>query len=148
MSKPLRLRNRASYLRVPRLAITEFEIRSFPIEDLHCPCRDVPIFAEELAESIAREGLANPVIVVRGPREDLERELHAEGGSGKSLPDTPVVNCVWGGTNRISAARRLGYTHVDCVVLPTFDLALRLQDLQRESYNATETRAVGTEDGV
>ncbi len=145
MVRKLRLRNRAAYLRVPRLAITQFEVRTFPIEDLHCPCRDVPIFAEEVAESIAREGLANPVIVVRGPREDLERELLAEGSSGKGLPDKPVVNCVWGGTNRISAAKLLGYTHVDCVVLPTFDLASRLQDLQRESYNATEARAVGTE---
>lgn len=145
MFKKLRLRNRAAYLRVPHLVITEFEVRSFLIEDLHCPVRDVPIFAEELAGSIAREGLANPVIVVRGPREDLERELLAIGSSGKTLPDTPVVNCVWGGTNRITAAKLLGYTHVDCVVLPTFDLATRLQDLQRESYNATEARAVGTE---
>ena len=144
MFKKLRLRNRASYLRVANLAITEFEVRTMAIEDLHCPVRDVPVFAEEVAESIAREGLANPIIVVRGPREDLVRQCLARGNTGEHLPDTPVVNCVWGGTNRLSAAKQLGYTHVDCVLLPSFTLATDLQTLQRQSYNAAETQAVGT----
>lgn len=144
MSK-LRVRSHASRLRSPGLLVSDFEIRCLAIEDLYCPVRDVPIFVGELAASISREGLANPIIVVRGPREDLARQQVATGGTGMGLPDTPVVNCVWGGTNRISAAKQLGHTHVDCVLLPTFDLAMQLQDLQRESYSASEARSVGTE---
>lgn len=116
-----------------------------PIDDLHCPVRDVAVFADEVAESIKRDGMANPVIVVRGPREDLRAQLRAMGSTGATLPETPVVNCVYGGTNRVSAARKLGYTHIDCILLPEFMLAQRLQDMQRSSYSAAQAEAVGTE---
>lgn len=115
------------------------------IADLDYFVRDVPEFAQEVAASIADQGLANPVIVVRGPREDLERELVNGGSRASSLPDKPVCNVVMGGRNRVSAAELLDYTHIDCVLLPTFELALRLQDLQRESYSATRAESVGTE---
>lgn len=144
MTKPLRIRNRASRLRVNGLAINTFEIRTMAINDLDLMVRDVPMFAEEVAKSIEVGGLANPVIVVRGPREDLTREIVAVGGKGKSFPDKGVLNMVCGGRNRISAAQLLGYTHIDCVLLPTFKLALQLQELQRESYNATKASTVGT----
>ena len=113
-----------------------------PLDALHCPVRDVPTFAEGVAKSIKQQGLANPVIVVRGPREDLMREL-SETTLNPRLPDQPVVNIVYGGTNRVSAARQLGYTHVDCVLLPTFELAMRVQDLQRESYDGATAEEVG-----
>lgn len=144
MSK-LRLRNRASRVRVPGLAVNTFEVRTMAIADLDYFVRDVPEFAQEVAASIADQGLANPVIVVRGPREDLERELVNGGSRASSLPDKPVCNVVMGGRNRVSAAELLDYTHIDCVLLPTFELALRLQDLQRESYSATRAESVGTE---
>lgn len=139
----LRLRSHASALRFPGVAINTFEVRSMDLNELHCPVRDVPVFADEIAESIAGEGLANPVIVVRGPREDLEADIRARGGRGQTLPNDFVVNCVCGGTNRVSAARQLGYTHIDCVLVPTFTLAMTLQDLQRNSYGA-KADAVGT----
>lgn len=140
----LRITSRASRLRIPGLVIDTFEVRTMPIADLHCPVRDVPVFADEVAESIAKHGLANPVIVVRGPREDLEAESLALGGRRGSLPDAPVVNCVFGGTNRVSAAKKLGYTHIDCILLPSFALGLKLQELQRNSYSrGTETQTVG-----
>jgi hypothetical protein len=124
--------------------IDSFEIRSMPIDELHSPVRDVPAFADEVSESIAANGLANPVIVIRGPREDLIRELAKMTNVKGSLPETPVVNCVYGGTNRISAAKALGYTHIDCILLPTFALGTRLQELQRRSYQSgAETKAVG-----
>ena len=141
----LHIRSRASRLRIPKLVIDSFEIRCMPIDDLHCPVRDVAVFADEVAESIKRDGMANPVIVVRGPREDLRAQLRAMGSTGATLPETPVVNCVYGGTNRVSAARKLGYTHIDCILLPEFMLAQRLQDMQRSSYSAAQAEAVGTE---
>ena len=142
MSK-LHIRSRASRLRIPKLVIDTFEIRCMPIDELHCPVRDVDTFADEVAESIKREGMANPVIVVRGPREDLIAQLQAMGSAGTALPDKPVLNCVYGGTNRVSAARKLGYTHIDCILLPEFMLGLRLQDMQRSSYSASKAEAVG-----
>ena len=114
------------------------------LDALYCPVRDVPAFADELAASIEREGLANPVIVIRGPREDLVAEMRATGTDGKHLPDTPVVNCVYGGTNRVAAARKLGYSHIDCLLLPTFALGERVQEMQRDSYaRSSPTTAVG-----
>lgn len=140
----LRINSGASRLRIPGLVIDSFEIRSMPIDELHSPVRDVPAFADEVSESIAANGLANPVIVIRGPREDLIRELAKMTNVKGSLPETPVVNCVYGGTNRISAAKALGYTHIDCILLPTFALGTRLQELQRRSYQSgAETKAVG-----
>lgn len=115
------------------------------LNELHCPVRDVPVFADEIAQSIKADGLANPVIVVRGPREDLAVEIEARGGKDRrqiKLPDVPVLNCVCGGTNRVSAASQLGYTHIDCVLVPTFALAMKLQELQRNSYGA-KAAAIG-----
>lgn len=116
-----------------------------PLYSLHCPVRDVPEFADKVAQSITASGLANPVIVIRGPREDLVRQLKQLGSTGEHLPDEPVINCVYGGTNRVSAARNLGYTHIDCILLPDFLLGSRLQDLQRGSYNAGKAEAIGNE---
>jgi hypothetical protein len=139
----LKINSNASRLKFPGLVVSSFEIRSMPLNELHSPVCDVPAFAEEVAESIRANGLANPVIVVRGPREDLARELEALGDPGDKLPDVPVLNCVYGGTNRVTAARNLGYTHIDCVLLPSFALGERLQDLQRASYHAGQAREVG-----
>ena len=138
----LHLASRASRLRFPGVGVNTFEVRLMPLDDLHCPVRDVPTFADGVAESIKQQGLANPVIVVRGPREDLMRELR-ETSAHPRLPNKPVVNVVFGGTNRVTAARKLGYTHIDCVLLPTFELGMRVQDIQRESYNGTTAEEVG-----
>lgn len=141
----LHIKSRASRLRIPALVVDSYEIRCMAIEDLVLPVRDVPVFVDELAESIEQHGLANPVIVVRGPKEDLVRELEGYGSkSTSSMPDRPVLNCVFGGTNRVVAAKKLGYTHIDCIILPTFALGEKLQHLQRESYRSgAETTPVG-----
>ncbi len=143
MCKRLRLAQRVSRMRVKGLFVDSFEIRNLALDDLHCPVRDVPVFADKVGASIAEQGLANPVIVVRGPREDLADELTRRGGSGNGLPSTPVVNCVYGGTNRVSAARELGYTHIDCILLPTFALGIKLQNLQRGAFRESTAKTVG-----
>ena len=141
--RKLHLKTRASYMRIPAMVIDSFEIRCLAVTELYCPVRDVPAFAEGVMRSIEVDGLANPVIVVRGPREDLVSQMESVGGSGAHLPDSPVVNCVYGGTNRVTAARELGYTHIDCILLPTFELGMRLQTLQRGSYNGSKAESVG-----
>lgn len=107
--------------------------------------RPVPVFVDEVAESIDKSGLFNPVIVVRGPAEDLRAELTRMGYMNQTyLPELPVLNCVFGGTNRVFAAEKLGYTHIDCILLPTFELGLKLQDLQRASYGKGKASQVGS----
>ena len=85
----------------------------------------------------------NPLIVVRTPREDLVlhyRDKHKAISETlykleKSLPDTPVINTIWGGSNRLDAVKQLGYTHVDCVLIPDFFTAMRVQTEQRNAYD-------------
>jgi len=112
------------------------------IASLRPSVRCVPSFAKEVARSIEQHGLSNPVIVVRGPREDLLRQLE-ERGDPDWLPKGEVLNIVFGGANRVLAARRLGYTHIDCVLIPTFALAIQVQQLQRESYDGATAKKVG-----
>lgn len=131
-------------MRFKGIGVHTFEVRCMPIADLDFFVRDVPVFAEEIARSIDDTGLANPVIVVRGPHEDLRLELERIGAVASRLPDKPVVNVVCGGRNRVSAAELLDYTHIDCVLLPTFELAMRLQEQQRNSYSATRADTAGT----
>lgn len=140
--RKLHLKTRVSYMSIPNLVINSFEIRCLALADLHCPVRDVPAFAQDVMHSIEADGLANPVIVVRGPREDLISQTESV-GSTLRLPDYPVINCVFGGTNRVTAARELGYTHIDCILLPTFEMGMRLQTLQRGSYDGSKAKSVG-----
>jgi hypothetical protein len=140
----LRLKSRAGRLRYPGVAIHTFEVRNMPMHKLHCSVLDVPAFAEDVAESIKEHGLANPIIVVRAPREDMVLELTSLNGVEPRLPEGEVLNVVYGGTNRFTAARLLGHTYVDCVLLPTFRLALQVQDQQRETYNGTEAFQAGS----
>jgi hypothetical protein len=134
------MNKRVSRLAVPTLEITSFEVRCMPVDELHTPVREVPDFVDEIEDSIRVEGLNNPVIVVRGAREDLISEIESIGGRADSMPDRPVVNCVFGGTNRVTAAKRMGYTHIDCILLPSFILAIKLQEIQRNQYNASKRK--------
>ncbi len=107
------------------------------INDLHCPVRPVQAFADKVKRSMEEEGMRHPVIVVRMPAEDLIAWQQARGLGGRNVPDVPWVNCVCGGTNRVHAAKELGYTHIDCVLAPDFEIALQMQRRQREDFNAT-----------
>lgn len=132
----LRLNNLISNIRYAGVTLDEFEVRSMPIDELYSPVRSVPSFVNEIKESIDLDGLINPVIVVRKPREDILADWARVqiDPIPPDFPDTPVVNVVWGGTNRLHAARELGYTHVDCVLMPDFALAFKVQASHRNSY--------------
>ena len=115
-----------------------------PVEDLWPPVSTVPVFVAEVKESIAKQGLMNPIIVVRLPREDLlthfaSRALATKGtGKPSTLPDTPVINAIYGGSNRLEAVKQLGYTYVDCVLIPDFEVAMEIQERQRFAYNRSK----------
>ena len=115
------------------------------VDDLWQPVRTVPVFVDEVRNSIGEAGLMNPLIVVRTPREDVVRHYRDKhkaisGTLPKSLPDTPVINTIWGGSNRLDAVKQLGYTHVDCVLIPDFFTAMRVQTEQRNAYNYQELK--------
>ena len=110
-----------------------------PIEDLWPPVRTVPIFVDEIKKSISMGGLMNPIIVVRPPREDARRHFKEKNMVFDSPPyvglqEAPVTNTIWGGSNRLEAVKQLGYTHVDCVLIPDFFTAMQLQTKQRVAY--------------
>jgi len=122
-----------------------------PIESLWAPVCTVPIFTEEVKGSIADAGLMNPLIVVRLPREDALRYFSHRRGERwivppqwDEAPDKPILNTIWGGSNRLAAIKELGYTHVDCVLIPSFQAATAVQEQQRASYKQMK----GGEDGT
>ena len=129
------------------VVITSFEVRTMPVDSLWAPVSPVPLFAEEIKESIEAKGLMNPIIVVRLPREDIEHHFKQMKHARKKLPklaapDIPVVNVIWGGTNRLAAVKELGYTHVDCVLIPDFHTAILIQDRQRSFYKESKSDGV------
>jgi hypothetical protein len=132
--KVLRLNTGAARVSYPNAVIYSFEVRPIDIDALSYPVRPVPAFAENIRDSITSQGLLNPVVVIRGPREDIVRFYDQVGWAHDWLPDSPVVNIVCGGTNRVYAARELGYTHIDCVLVPDPYIAMRMQTAQRSSY--------------
>lgn len=139
------MRSRASFVQYAGVIIDRFPVKAMPLDELYCPVRPVQSFVDEVRDSIGDTGLMNPVIVVRKPREDILEYFRETRGGLKSgndgggviplnFPEDPVVNLVWGGTNRVYAVRELGYTHIDCVLVPDFALAYLVQERQRNSY--------------
>ena len=124
------------------VTITSFPVRQLPVDDLWQSVDVVPAFMGEIKKSLLNKGLINPIIVVRLPREDVteyfaktRRSLNISGlRDFSTLPYTPIANVVWGGTNRVEAVRELGFTHIDCVIIPDFETASQIQDSQRSSY--------------
>ena len=113
------------------------------VDELWQPVRTVPLFVDEIKKSISMGGLMNPIIVVRTPREDVVRHYQDKHKAisetlPENLPDTPVMNTIWGGSNRLDAVKQLGYTHVDCVLIPDFFTAMRVQTEQRNAYDCPE----------
>ena len=91
-------------------------------------------------ESIQKEGLHNPLITVKCTRQQLKGQKAKWGKELNELPfwiaedlDKEML-VIWGGSNRLYAAIELGYTHVDCVMIPTFEEARKLQKTHRSTH--------------
>ena len=138
MKNCLRLNSLASKVRYPGVQITSFDVRSIELYKLFCPAKTVPGFTEELAKSFKKDGLKNPVIVVRLSVEDFlaGRPAGTRKHYQKRIPkDWQTINVVWGGNNRIEAARILGFKEIDCVMMPNFDIAMDVQDNHRTTWS-------------
>jgi len=134
--KKLHLASRVSRLGYRGFVLTTFDVKSIEIEKLYLPVRPVDSFAEDIRLSIKEEGLRQPVLVVPMLRDELIAEYTRRGHGVESVPEQPWLLCVCGGINRIHAARTLGYTHIDCLLVPDFDVAIQLQERQRNEYLA------------
>ena len=147
MKNSLRLSSLVSKVRYPGVVIDSFNVRSIPLEDLFCPAKVVPGFVEELATSFKKDGLKNPVIVVRLSVEDFiaSRAPEARAKYKERIPKgLQTINVVWGGNNRVEAARILGFKEIDCVMIPDFDTAMKVQDNHREHWSQEGINGTGS----
>lgn len=108
-----------------------YTVHQMPIDSLFITVAPDEALVNRIMESIREQGLINPILIVNAtPRQYADKcMLHPD-----LIPNhTPSSNYVYGGSNRVHAALRLGYAHIDVVLIPTFDEAWQLQFAQRET---------------
>lgn len=98
-------------------------------------------FYETLKSDIAADGLYNPLICVYATHAELIEKKKRHKHAMNELPFDPNntdLNArqyvIWGGSNRYVVAKDLGYTHVDCTIIPKIDVAHRLQSEMRRPF--------------
>tara|TARA_B100001093_G_scaffold97487_1_gene89450 strand:- start:3948 stop:4427 length:480 start_codon:yes stop_codon:yes gene_type:complete len=97
-------------------------------------------FYEPVKKSIMENGMDWPIMVVNCTRAELKGQKAKWGNKINDLPfwmaeDLNVkMNVVWGGSNRLWIARELGYSHIDCAMMPSFEAAHALQKTMRETH--------------
>ncbi len=98
------------------------------------------VFYKPLKEDIAKNGLHNPVLTVHCTRDELKGQKAKWGKHINELPFwlaedmSEKVYVAWGGSNRVLIARELGYTHIECTIIPTFIEARNLQKTHRHTH--------------
>lgn len=97
-------------------------------------------FYEPVKKSIIDSGMDWPIMVVNCARHELKGQKAKWGNKINDLPfwmaeDLNIkMNVVWGGSNRLWVARELGYSHIDCAMMPSFESAHALQKTMRETH--------------
>jgi hypothetical protein len=95
-------------------------------------------FLFKVMDSIKSEGLCFPILIVPATYSELYAQKKRFKNRMKDLPPEydGIAYIVWGGSNRVEAARELGYTSIDCSVLEegAFDEAKKLQREHRKAY--------------
>jgi len=129
----------------PGLTNKEYKIETLPTDEVWASVQKAmmhkgfPLF-DTLVKDIDKNGLHNPLLVVTATRREV---LGQKAKWGNKLCDPPFwmaddldkkMYVVWGGSNRLWAARELGYTHIDCAMIPTFSEAHNLQKTHRKTH--------------
>jgi hypothetical protein len=129
----------------PHLKGKEYVINTISVDDLWASVPKAIIhkgirFYDSLIQDIEKNGLHNPLLTVVATRKEV---LGQKAKWGKKVCDPPFwmaddldikMNVVWGGSNRLYAARELGFTHIDCALIPTFSEAMQLQKTHRHTH--------------
>lgn len=118
----------------------DLKIVELPLQDLWVSVPVVPKFQTLLEKDLIVSGMTFPILVVHATMAQLriqkEKYRHAMLELPKDKTDEDMIYVVWGGSQRVTAARKLRFTHIDCVVYEgDFDTAFRTQALQRKEYN-------------
>lgn len=130
-----------------------YPIKELPIDDIW---QSVPVvdmietinkpFKTNLINDIKRDGLYFPIMVCYTTRSVLieaKEYFENKGATVAGLPFwhndiNPHVKKLWscwGGSQRLDAAKKLGYTHIDCAVLPSIAKACSHQKEMRKPFN-------------
>ncbi|MBN2164497.1 MAG: tetratricopeptide repeat protein [Pontiellaceae bacterium] len=129
----------SSWISYPTVVLPIKELwASVPRADTH---KGKPFYSR-LAKDIAENGLHYPLLVVHATRRELIERKNICTDELCELPfdetKTGELNkrlyVIWGGSNRVRVAEELGFTHVDCVVIESFDKAYSLQRDHRKPY--------------
>lgn len=104
-------------------------------------------FYNVVKEDIATNGMQFPILVVKSTYSNLvkQRQRHKKGMLDVPPNQEPndIMYVVWGGSNRISIAKELGYTHIECVIYDgTYHEAFADQALQRTPYQKLYNRSL------
>ena len=124
-----------------------YEVIELPVKDIWQSVRVAKSlngkpFYLNVKEDIIRDGLHFPIMCVHTTYKELEK---AKERWGKKINDLPfwhnalgkhkkMIWSVWGGSNRLSIAKELGYTHIDAAVIPNIKQAISLQKHMREPF--------------
>lgn len=125
----------------------KYEVRVLPIKEIYISCpktvnlRGKPFFST-LMEDIKREGLHFPLLVAHPTLSELKEKKNRYKNRMEPLPELKEGEewessrhwTVWGGSQRIRVAIELGYTHIDCAIIPSLDEARTLQSKMRAPF--------------
>jgi len=127
-----------------------FPIKVLPIEDIWQSVPSVDVltthpgkpFKKNLINDIKRDGMYFPIMVVRSSHKTLLEAKQKWGDKLNTLPfwhndrnpQSKYMWSVWGGSQRLDVAKILGYTHIDCTIIPTIGRAISLQKHMRKPF--------------
>ena len=99
-----------------------YPVKFLPIQSIVQTCPTTTLFTQQVKKRLAQEGLALPLLCVDLALDRLiEWYKETEGGNMLSPESYPKNReravAVFGGNTRLVAAKELGYTHIDCIIL-------------------------------
>lgn len=129
----------------PLLKGRTYPVKQLPVDEIWASVPKAIIhhgvpFYEPVKADIKKNGMVWPIMVVTCTRQELKGQKAKWGNKINDLPFwmaddlNEKMYVVWGGSNRLWIARELGYTHIDCAMIPNFAEAHNLQKTMRESH--------------
>ena len=133
-----------NYYPIKELPISEIW-QSVPSVDI-LPTINKP-FKKNLINDISRNGMYFPIMCVHTTRKTLIEAVEYFENKGSTMAGLPfwhndinphvkrLWSC-WGGSQRIDVAKHLGFTHIDCAVLPSIAKAMSHQKEMRKPFKS------------